>query len=368
MHYHVYDDNDTLHSVMLGTWFLPEYFDTISDAQVREPLKQIAHETHEDLEAFSTTLREHGVTVVRPSVPTSEYKTVLPALNVRDTMRVVDDTLYKLNTRTPDYDQAIEDVLDNYIDISSHISTANQYAKNLPMYSAKHYQELAGSDWPSFEDFCNGVVTSHTHINEEIEQYRESLSYDNLSAPEGPNILLHNNQVIVDHHEYVDFVKVLQPLVKTQKTWRSINTQAGHTDGCFNTLNSNTVIGIGELIDEFFPDYKKISVSWDNYQNHINMFNKHKQHVGGRWWVPGQEHNTAFTEFVEQYLGHLVGYVEETQFDVNVLSLDKNTVFVTSNDYHELKKHNITAIPVRWRHRWFHDGGLHCITLDLHRQ
>ena len=26
------------------------------------------------------------------------------------------------------------------------------------------------------------------------------------------------------------------------------------------------------------------------------------------------------------------------------------------------------AVYVPWRHRWFWDGGLHCITLDLVRQ
>ena len=32
------------------------------------------------------------------------------------------------------------------------------------------------------------------------------------------------------------------------------------------------------------------------------------------------------------------------------------------------KKHKIEPIIVPWRHRYFWDGGLHCITLDLNRE
>ena len=33
-----------------------------------------------------------------------------------------------------------------------------------------------------------------------------------------------------------------------------------------------------------------------------------------------------------------------------------------------LKKHNMEPVYVPWRHRYFWDGGLHCITLDLERE
>ena len=33
-----------------------------------------------------------------------------------------------------------------------------------------------------------------------------------------------------------------------------------------------------------------------------------------------------------------------------------------------LKKHKMEPIHVPWRHRFFWDGGLHCITLDLNRE
>jgi N-dimethylarginine dimethylaminohydrolase len=97
-----------------------------------------------------------------------------------------------------------------------------------------------------------------------------------------------------------------------------------------------------------------------------------KQKNSGKWWVKGQEHNDAFTEFVEQWLTNWVGYVEETNFDINVLMLDDKHCCISNinneNQKEFAKKHNIELIHVPWRHRYFWDGGLHCITLDLFRE
>jgi hypothetical protein len=93
--------------------------------------------------------------------------------------------------------------------------------------------------------------------------------------------------------------------------------------------------------------------------------------VNGSWWVPGEEDNDDFRWFVEYWLKDWVGYVEESVFDVNVLVLDEHHVCVSTYNkevFDFLKKHKIEPIIVPWRHRYFWDGGLHCITLDLYRE
>jgi hypothetical protein len=88
--------------------------------------------------------------------------------------------------------------------------------------------------------------------------------------------------------------------------------------------------------------------------------------------VPGEEDNDEFTNFVETWLQEWVGYVEETVFDVNVLVLDQHHVCVSQPDNEIvntfLRKHKMEPVYVPWRHRYFWDGGLHCITLDLQRE
>lgn len=364
---HIYNDTDKLQCTVLGTWFYPEYFNSIKNDNVKDPLKRVSQEIHEDLDSFEKLLREHGVQVIRPIAPSGVYdpnKKISPALAVRDTMKVIGSNLYKFSCR--DYDSELEKVLPNFIDVAPIL-----LKESLPntFYSEQHYHELAGSSWPTFNDFCENNYIVNDNIRNEIESYKESLTYDKMEPPEGPNIIITDKELIVDHNEYIDYIQKLKPHIDVNKTWRHINTHAGHTDGCFSILNSDTILGIGELIDKCMPDYKnQIRISWDNYQKHVKEFKKHKTKVGGRWWIPGQEQNSSLTNFVEQYLTHLVGYVEETQFDVNLLSLDEKTVFVNTNDPTYLTDNGFSIIPVQWRHRWFIDGGLHCITLDLHRE
>jgi len=75
-------------------------------------------------------------------------------------------------------------------------------------------------------------------------------------------------------------------------------------------------------------------------------------------------------EFVNSWLTDWVGYVEETVFDVNMLSINEHTVVCNYNKevFNFFKKHKIDAIPFNFRHRYFWDGGIHCITQDLYRE
>ena len=62
---------------------------------------------------------------------------------------------------------------------------------------------------------------------------------------------------------------------------------------------------------------------------------------------------------------------EETVFEVNMLSVDENTII--SLNYQEechkkLREHGIEPIYCRFRHRNFWDAGLHCLTVDTVRE
>lgn len=56
---------------------------------------------------------------------------------------------------------------------------------------------------------------------------------------------------------------------------------------------------------------------------------------------------------------------------MNILSVDENTIICDSAQeplMRELEKHNITSIPVKFRHAMTLAGGIHCATLDLRRK
>jgi len=99
----------------------------------------------------------------------------------------------------------------------------------------------------------------------------------------------------------------------------------------------------------------------------MKMKNKNR----GRWWVAGEEDNDDLIEFIDSWMDHWVTYVEESVFDTNMLVLDENNVIV--NGYNEkvmkaFERHNITPHIINFRHRYFWDGGLHCITSDIVRE
>ena len=78
-----------------------------------------------------------------------------------------------------------------------------------------------------------------------------------------------------------------------------------------------------------------------------------------------------FYDYVNEWMDDWVGYVEETVFDVNMLVINESNVIV--NNYNEkafdaFERHGITPHIINFRHRYFWDGGLHCITLDLERE
>ena len=91
----------------------------------------------------------------------------------------------------------------------------------------------------------------------------------------------------------------------------------------------------------------------------------------GRFLILKHEMDTQDVEFVERYLKDWVGYCEETIFDLNLSIIDEENVMAISQNslvYERLESLGIKVHKVPFRHRFFWDGGLHCITNDLVRE
>jgi hypothetical protein len=74
---------------------------------------------------------------------------------------------------------------------------------------------------------------------------------------------------------------------------------------------------------------------------------------------------------VEHYFESWVGNASETVFDVNILVIDQKNIVVSShNDQVEraCARYGIEVHVSTFRHRYFWDAGIHCITNDLNRQ
>ena len=369
---------------MLGECYSPEFFNDIKNTKVRSALQRIANETQEDLEGYEKVLKDFGCDVIRPDMDKNDsimsytdYNgklTLIPRspLQPRDHQLVIGNDLFY----TQDFDHpGIKQSLDNY----------NKNFKNIysPLSEASfngHKGEDA-PDWPSYTDyverFCNEQPLSdkpHIH-NEILDICKKETSFG--FAIQAPSITVVGRDIYIDVNTDMDSVLVdyyFKEFAKMFPNFKiNVLTIGGHNDGCFHTIKSGAILSLKEIqtYEDTFPDWDICYLpnqSWEKIKPFIELKKQNK----GKWWVPGEEDNNEFTHFVETWLQDWVGYVEETVFDVNVLVLDEKYVCVSQQDNQTvnafLKKHNMEPVYIPWRHRYFWDGGLHCITLDLYRE
>ena len=377
-----------LRSVMLGSYFYPEFFSSIKDAAVREPLMRMAGEINEDLETFDRILKDFGCEVIRAEQPQGLFDlddVYLPALQVRNTHCVIGNTMYQFNQ---DFKHGINNVLQDYCSNIVNLEQSNQEfyhdsmsrvnnnfnSRTHTWYSRDKYQMLRGDDWPKYEDYVQGTRSNIPNITAEMDSFKTVLEYthNNIGPMQGPNIINLEDSIVLGTNEYCNYSAWLASHITDSRPISQFTIDAGHIDGCFAVLGNNVILGIDPLIDyqRYFPGYTVIGIPPESYQDRIKEFNIMKDKVSGVWWLAGQEHNHKLISYVEENLKPWLGYVEESIFDVNVLALDKNTICVsniTPEVESALRAQNIECIVVPWRHRFFVDGGLHCITLDLYR-
>ncbi len=130
-----------------------------------------------------------------------------------------------------------------------------------------------------------------------------------------------------------------------------------HTDGVYTVIKEGVIISTPQSrnLETIFPN-------WDIlYLDHKDRDLRDLADSKKILWSPDQ---------IPVEYRRWVGYSPETFFDVNVLQLDSERVFVTRYNkkvYDFLEKHNVTPIEVPLRHRYLFDGGLHSLTFDYER-
>jgi hypothetical protein len=324
---------DPLKQVVLGNVFEPEFFEDIQDHKLRDLLQQLLYETHEDLNNIRKTLEDLGVEVIQPSsagnLKVSRVRGIpKPWLMPRDDFVTLGDKI----------------LCTSYI----HEDSA---ARKL---------------------FKTGVV-DYWDDKKLIDRETGELS-DDFWAPQ---LIRVGNKLIIDEENYINLAeKVLEryPMFAGSKI-----TVGGHTDGVMNLPKPGLVVASTEVSKETFKDTLP---GWDVcIIEHPNIMTSdfsgwyewvHVKHTTlGRWWHPDAKSNPDLVKYVDTWLNDWVGYAEETVFEVNMLSVNEETILSMNYQpevHKALEKHGIEPIYCRFRHRNFWDGGLHCLTLDTVRE
>jgi hypothetical protein len=360
MTYNVYQHWDPLKVCIVGKSYGPEFYSFIENSRARNVMERIAEETEEDYQTLIKLLESFNVSVLRPDVP-SDYRQCLnfggtiapPPMTPRDYSAMIGNDFYF-------------DMLD--------LST--------------QWDIFKGVDWPAT---CPEVIPDWIH-----EELKNNFKFNDFNRPVFYNSLLdqirpHCNVIIDQHVDSAMTTRIGKDLyfgttsyTQDQEMLRKKEQQrfpdyrchvvnsGGHSDGTFCPVVPGLIVSLQDIptYAESFPNWEVIYLpgqSWDKIQPFLQLKEKNR----GKWWVPGEELNDDFTEFVESWLGHWVGYVEETVFDVNMLVIDEKNV--VCNNYNEdvfkaFVRYGITPHVINFRHRFFWDGGLHCITSDVHRE
>ena len=322
---------DPLKHCIIGRNFSSDFFrQNIKEPNISGPLQRIADETEEDYLALEKILKDAGVVTHRPKFNEDSYNSKYhgrPPVCPRDHFGVIGETLYA--TQPTNF----------YSNILKQVDKKNIFLRN----------------W-DHEDCLTSTAT--------IARCGKDLFWDRTiqQTPDGRG----------SEEECARNIDTLKEKW-TAEGFRVHESKNGyHSDACFSIVRPGCIVSLRDI-----QDYKTEFPGWDvlylpdQSWSKVSPFLRMKKKVGGRWWVKGEEDNNQLIDFVNTWLKDWVGYVEETVFDVNMLSIDPNTIIC--NNYNKdvfahFKRHKVEPIIFNFRHRYFWDGGVHCITQDLYRE
>ena len=314
-----YASFDPLKSCLIGKNFSGDFFKkNIEDTKVSDPLRRIADETEEDYQALEKILKNANIKTYRAEFDEDKFDKHWygrPPVCPRDHFAVIGEKFYAYQ-KTNFYGKFLQNIARKNLSIG--IKTAPVSTARISRVGKDLFWDVGG---------------------------RESTQED------------------------IDFFKTKW----LAEGFRVHTSNRGyHSDACFCVVKPGCIVSLFDIQNYAteFPGWDVLYLP-DQSWNKVDPFLKMKDKVGGRWWLKGEEHNDQLIEFVNTWLNDWVGYVEETVFDVNMLSIDQNTIICNNYNkevFDHFKKHKVEPIVFNFRHRYFWDGGVHCITQDLYRE
>lgn len=329
-----YNGWDPLELAVVGRCFAPEYFDYITNAQVRNQLQQILYETEEDLNRLQRTIEQYGARVLRPNLPDIE-----------------------LFQQKKKYNQTVE----------------------LPPLTPRDWQITLGKrllrvlNLRELDDICS-------EFQDQVIDPHNGLRFDPnciLNGASASCIVRVGTDVFFDNSDH---------MTPKQSRWIAENVLGpeyriheavtdGHGDAVFATLKPGVILSSKHdfhiNLAQEFPGWDVHRV-WDSsIWAAIEVGKFKKSMFNGYWYLSGMDPSPELTEYIDKYLTKWTGFVSETVFDVNCLVLDEhNVIFSHYNKpvFDFCRKHKIEPTICELRHSYFWDGGISCCTQDLKRR
>lgn len=324
----------------------------------------MAQETEEDYQSIIKKLKELGVEIMRPDLPNQTFvagRYLPPPMTPRDYMVMIGERFYKgYQLDLPRFYSDIKDPA--WPDVIN-----DQQFWNLPQNILNECRDL--HDLDAYMAFYSSYDHVFDRIASQGNEIRSPIGYMSNGA--------YVTRVGRDLYfgtpvGHTDIAQSRQQAMEEFPQYRThVIATGGHSDGTFCAVCPGLIISLYDVptYSDTFPGWEVIYLPGQSWTK-VSAFMALKQKNYGKWWIPGWEHDLDVIRTVETWMDHWVGYVEETVFDVNMLIVDpKNVLMFNHNDLvvHALERYGITAHIVPFRHRFFWDGGIHCVTMDIDR-
>lgn len=377
--YSVYQHWDPLQVCIVGKTYPPEFYSWIKDSKTRNKFEQLSEETEEDYQKLIQLLtNQFGVKIFRPEFPSdlqSLYiggKWVQPPTAPRDYFLMIGDKFWIPQVPNAShawsvfYRQHKESWWSDYVKPNDFYDSCPEHANNLQ----SQFLEFQKID----QQHLDTKLRFYNHIFNDIKTQGNEIIYTELDFINGCFVSRIGADLYFATQTYHDDKKFILNQVnqKFPKSRNHVVNAGGHGDAVYCPVAPGLIISLNDVptYADTFPDWEVVYLPPSNY-SHMREFEFSMKRNKGRWFMPGFEQDTNLQNMVDHYFDEWVGQVSETVFDVNILIIDpKNIVVSSHNDQVEkaCARHGIEVHVVPFRHKYFWDCGIHCVTNDLNRR
>ena len=351
MTYNVYQHWDPLQVCVVGRSYPPEFYKWIKNGPTRQKFESLAEETEEDLISLVNLLQKFGVEVLRPDMPDDfascwvDGVAVPPPVTPRDYFITIHNKVWVPTIPNQVHAKMAFHKQDKLSWKQFKLHDQNKHDQKLSFYK-NIFDKVRLEGTPLVETHCDYISGC----------WVSRVGNDLFFATQTPD---DNNESILNTVNKL-FTGTSNHVVDAQ----------GHGDAVYSPVCPGLIISIAdEHYKDSFPGWEVVHLPASDYSKHKKFQHSMKLNRG-RWYIPGFENDPELMTVVETYFDHWVGEAQETVFGVNILCIDaKNIVVSEHNDTLEqaCARYGVTVHVVPFRHKYFWDAGIHCLTNDLHR-
>jgi hypothetical protein len=376
--YSVYQHWDPLKVCIVGRTYPPEFYSWITNSNTRKRFEKMAEETEEDYQKLINLLtKKFGTKIFRPEFPSDlqslyvDGKWVQPPTAPRDYFLMIHDKFWV--PKIPNLSHAWSVFYrQNKQSWWSDFVRPSDFYENLPEHAVDIKEKFARFNQVD-QAHLDAKLKFYSHVFDDIQSQGNEIVYTDLDFINGCFVSRLGQDLYFATQTYHDDKQAIFQQVNNlfPTTRNHVVNSGGHGDAVYCPVAPGLIISLNDIptYADTYPDWEVVYLPPSDYA-HMREFEYSMKRNKGRWFMPGFEQDNNLINMVDYYFNEWVGQVSETVFDVNILIVDpKNIIVSTHNNQVEkaCARHGIEVHVIPFRHKYFWDCGIHCVTNDLTR-